>query len=70
MMTIASILTGVSACQTAPFENWYKKVQHQNPVQYDFSDPFSLFVVRQNRLGDILRVLKRLAEVVAESERV
>jgi hypothetical protein len=45
------------------------KVQHQNPVQYDFSDPFSLFVVRQNRLGDILRVLKRLAEVVAASER-
>jgi hypothetical protein len=46
------------------------KVQHQDPVLYDFSDPFSLFVARQNQLGDVLRVLKRLATGVAEGDRL
>ncbi len=38
------------------------KLVRQELLQYDFSDPFSLLVARQNHLYDILRVLKGLAQ--------
>ncbi|MCU0568265.1 MAG: type I restriction endonuclease subunit R [Oculatellaceae cyanobacterium Prado106] len=37
------------------------KLQDQNPAQYDFSEPISLFVARRNRLWDVLQILKGLA---------
>ncbi|NET37306.1 MAG: type I restriction endonuclease subunit R [Cyanothece sp. SIO1E1] len=40
------------------------KLLSQDPAQYDFSEPFSLFVTRQNKLYDILRVLKNFAQLM------
>jgi hypothetical protein len=40
------------------------KLLSQNPPQYDFSEPLSLFVPRHNKLYEILRVLKRLAQMM------
>ncbi|MGK7874598.1 MAG: type I restriction endonuclease subunit R [Xenococcaceae cyanobacterium] len=44
------------------------KLLSQDPPQYDFSEPFSLFVVRQNKLYDILRVLKQFARLMTNSD--
>ena len=41
----------------------------KQPPQYDFSDTFSLFLVRQNKLYDILRVLKQIAGLIALGDR-
>jgi hypothetical protein len=40
------------------------KLLHRDPPQYDFSEPFSLFIARRNRLYDILQVLKNLAHII------
>ncbi|PSB13768.1 type I restriction endonuclease subunit R [filamentous cyanobacterium CCP1] len=42
------------------------KLVNQNPPEYDFSEPFSLFITRQNRLYDILRVFKNLARLISQ----
>ncbi len=41
------------------------KLLKQDPPQYDFSDTFSLLLLRQNKLYDILRVLKRIGGLIA-----
>ncbi len=41
------------------------KVLAQDPPQYDFSDTFSLLLLRQNKLYEILRVLKRISSAIA-----
>lgn len=41
------------------------KLLKQDPPQYDFSDTFSLLLLRQNKLYDILRVLKRISGLIA-----
>lgn len=41
------------------------KLLQQNPPQYDFSDTFSLLLLRQNKLYDILRVLKQIGSLIA-----
>lgn len=42
------------------------KLLKQEPPQYDFSDTFSLLLLRQNKLYDILRVLKRVSSLIAQ----
>jgi hypothetical protein len=42
------------------------KLLKQDPPQYDFSDTFSLLLFRQNKLYDILRVLKRIGGLIAQ----
>lgn len=42
------------------------KLLKEEPPQYDFSDTFSLFLLRQNKLYDILRVLKRIGELICQ----
>lgn len=41
------------------------KLLKQNPPQYDFSDTFSLYLLRQNKLYDVLQVLKRVRSAIA-----
>jgi len=41
------------------------KVLAQDPPQYDFSDTFSLLLLRQNKLYEILSVLKRIGSAIA-----
>lgn len=41
------------------------KLLKQDSAQYDFSDTFSLLLLRQNKLYDILRVLKRIGGAIA-----
>jgi hypothetical protein len=41
------------------------KLLKQDSPQYDFSDTFSLLLRRQNKLYEMLRVLKRIAEEIA-----
>jgi hypothetical protein len=43
------------------------KLLKQDPPQYDFSDTFSLLLLRQNKLYDILRVLKRIGGLIAQA---
>ncbi len=43
----------------------FTKLLKQDPPQYDFSDIFSLLLLRQNKLYDILRVLKRIGGSIA-----
>lgn len=43
------------------------KLLKQDPPQYDFSDTFSLFLLRQNKLYDILRVLKQIGNLRREA---
>ncbi|EDX78616.1 Type I restriction enzyme R protein N terminal domain protein [Coleofasciculus chthonoplastes PCC 7420] len=43
------------------------KLVNRDPAIYDFSDVFSLLLLRQNKLYDVLQVLKRLASVLQES---
>ncbi len=43
------------------------KLLKQDPPQYDFSDTFSLLLRRQNKLYDILRVLKRISGLIAQA---
>jgi len=40
------------------------KLLKQDQPQYDFSDTFSLFLLRQNKLYDILRILKRIGGLI------
>ncbi|UBF28052.1 type I restriction endonuclease subunit R [Kovacikia minuta CCNUW1] len=40
------------------------KLLSQNPPQYDFSEPFSLFIARHNKLHEILQILKHLAQLI------
>lgn len=40
------------------------KLVQQNRPQYDFSNTFSLFLLRQNKLYDVLQVLKRISSVM------
>ncbi|WP_289501427.1 hypothetical protein [Gloeocapsopsis sp. IPPAS B-1203] len=40
------------------------KLLKQEQPQYDFSDTFSLFLLRQNKLYDVLQVLKRISSVM------
>lgn len=42
------------------------KLLKQDPPQYDFSDTFSLLLLRQNKLYDILRVLKQISSLIAQ----
>ena len=41
------------------------KLLKQDPPQYDFSDVFSLLLLRQNKLYDILQVLKQISGAIA-----
>lgn len=41
------------------------KLLKQDSPQYDFSDTFSLLLRRQNRLYEMLRVLKRIGSAIA-----
>jgi hypothetical protein len=41
------------------------KLLKQDPPQYDFSDTFSLLLRRQNKLYEMLRVLKRISGAIA-----
>ena len=41
------------------------KLLKQDPPQYDFSDVFSLLLLRQNKLYDILQVLKQIGGAIA-----
>jgi len=41
------------------------KLLKQEQPQYDFSDTFSLFLLRQNKLYDVLQVLKKISSVIA-----
>lgn len=43
------------------------KLLKQDLPQYDFSDTFSLLLLRQNKLYDILRVLKRIGGLIAQA---
>ncbi|NET37347.1 MAG: type I restriction endonuclease subunit R [Cyanothece sp. SIO1E1] len=43
------------------------KLVNQQPAIYDFSDVFSLLLLRQNKLYDVLRVLRRLSKAIKES---
>jgi hypothetical protein len=43
----------------------FTKLLKQDQPQYDFSDIFSLLLLRQNKLYDILRVLKRIGGLIA-----
>jgi hypothetical protein len=40
------------------------KLVKQDAIIYDFSDIFSLLLLRHNQLYEVLRVLKRLASVM------
>jgi hypothetical protein len=44
------------------------KLLKKDQPQYDFSDTFSLLFFRQNKLYDILRVLKRIRGIIMQSE--
>jgi hypothetical protein len=41
------------------------KLLAQEPPQYDFSDTFSLLLFRQNKLYDVLRVLKQIGRTIS-----
>jgi hypothetical protein len=41
------------------------KLLKQERSQYDFSDTFSLLLFRQNKLYDIMRILKRIGSLIA-----
>lgn len=43
------------------------KLLKQKSPQYDFSDTFSLFLLRQNKLYDVLKVLKRISSLIVEN---
>lgn len=43
------------------------KLLKQDPPQYDFSDIFSLLLLRQNKLYNILSVLKRIGDAIAQT---
>jgi hypothetical protein len=51
------------ACDGSLF--MFIKLLKQDPPQYDFSDTFSQLLFRQNKLYDILRVLKRIGGLIA-----
>jgi len=40
------------------------KILKQEQLQYDFSDTFSLLLIHQNKLYDVLRVLKRISNTI------
>lgn len=42
----------------------FVKLLKQEPPQYDFSDTFSLLLLRQNKLYEILRVLKQIGSLI------
>lgn len=42
------------------------KLLKQDTPQYDFSDTFSLLLFRQNKLYEIVRVLKRIGDLIAQ----
>ncbi|MEM9219894.1 MAG: type I restriction endonuclease subunit R [Cyanobacteria bacterium P01_F01_bin.150] len=44
------------------------KLLAQDPPRYDFSDPVSLLVPRRDRLYDILRILKQVAQTLVASQ--
>lgn len=45
----------------------FVKLENQNPAIYDFSDVFSLLLLRENKLYGVLQVLKRLANTMKAS---
>jgi hypothetical protein len=51
------------ACDRSLF--MFIKLLKQDPPQYDFSDTFSLLLFRQNKLYNILRILKRIGGLIA-----
>lgn len=64
MMAIPNLEKPVYGMVTDGSLFMFIKLLKQDPPQYDFSDTFSLLLLRQNKLYNILRVLKQIGNLI------